>query len=161
MRYLFCLMVGLTLCMGCGDKEQPTGPITLTSQEIREEIAAKKVAENAEAPASQPTTQATSMPTSEPETTEAPDDTTTTTLDAQPALKPGQAMTTLSVEGMTCEGCESLIWQTMMLNEGIASVKSKHETGESTIIYDAEKWTPETLASILNKQTQFTVSVPE
>ncbi|ALO17177.1 Copper-ion-binding protein [Salinivirga cyanobacteriivorans] len=43
----------------------------------------------------------------------------------------------MTIEGMTCNGCEQTIEANVMKLDGIKSIKADHETGKASLEYDA------------------------
>ncbi len=62
-------------------------------------------------------------------------------------------VTTLSVSGMTCGGCEKAVTAALVEVPGVVKVgKVCHKAGEATVYYDAEKTTAEALtAAVVDK----------
>lgn len=78
---------------------------------------------------------------------EAPATAATPTTAAAPA--PGAARITLPVEGMTCEGCESVIKDAVTALDGVTSCVASHTEKVATVEYDPAKVEPGKLAEVI------------
>ena len=55
----------------------------------------------------------------------------------QQANTPDVKQVEMTIEGMTCNGCEQTIEANVMKLDGIKSIKADHETGKASLEYDA------------------------
>ncbi len=63
----------------------------------------------------------------------------------------------LEIMGMTCDGCETFIEQTVSTLEGVSSVKANHKNGSVVVIFDSTKTNAEKIKKIINN-TSYKVS---
>lgn len=64
---------------------------------------------------------------------------------------------TLTIEGMTCTGCEHSVNHALTSQEGVIEAKSSYETGIATVKYDKSKISIEQLSEAVEKETGYKV----
>lgn len=64
---------------------------------------------------------------------------------------------TLSIEGMTCTGCEHSVNHALTSQEGVIEATSSYETGKATVKFDKTKISVDQLATAVEKETGYKV----
>jgi copper chaperone CopZ len=65
---------------------------------------------------------------------------------------------TLSIEGMTCTGCENHVTSALSSLTGVASVRADYTTGSATIVADTTQISFQTMAEVLKDETGYTLT---
>ncbi len=63
--------------------------------------------------------------------------------------------TTLTIEGMTCTGCESSVNQAIKSENGVISCTASYKAGEATVKFDTSKTNIQKLAKALENKTGY------
>ena len=64
---------------------------------------------------------------------------------------------TLTIEGMTCTGCEHHVNHSLTSNEGVLEATSSYETGIAKVKFDKSKVSIDKLAMEVEKETGYKV----
>lgn len=65
----------------------------------------------------------------------------------------------LSIEGMTCTGCEQHVTQTLYNSPGVIEASSSYETGTASVKFDKTKITIDELAEAVERETGYEVMI--
>ncbi|WP_066759393.1 mercuric transport protein MerTP [Crocinitomix algicola] len=84
-----------------------------------------------------------------------PDNSSTTTIIVQES---DISEASLTVEGMTCTGCEHSVNHALTSTEGVIEASSSYETGIATVKFDKSKVTMEELVDAIEKETGYKVT---
>lgn len=61
------------------------------------------------------------------------------------------ARTTLSVDGMACDGCESAVVDALTAIDGVSSVEADHEADEVAVEYDEDAVSVDDLGAAIDE----------
>ncbi len=67
----------------------------------------------------------------------------------QKASTPDIQVVEMSIDGMTCNGCEKTIEANVMKLDGVKNIKANHETGKASLEYDASSTELEKVKSVI------------
>lgn len=63
----------------------------------------------------------------------------------------------LTIEGMTCTGCEHLVNQVLLYSDGVLNATASYETGQATVKFDKSKVSIDELAKSVEIETGYKV----